>query len=171
MSLCLPQSHPGPYVAAIVNDEFKALLNKIAIRFPSRQAFANAIGMNGSRLSRALNTGDFPFNVTNCLRLAKLSGESPAEILRAAGKADVADLIESLYGKDRTRLLSLGERELLDEWEGLTPPARDALRVLMRERQISSTKEPKHSRRRPRDQAADLGEARAPITARRRTGK
>lgn len=124
----LPQGLAGQYIAASVADEkFKELLKRIADRFPSKKAFAEAMDIDPSRLTRALNTGDFPFNVVNCLRLAKISGESPAEILRTAGKADVAELIESLYGKDRTRLLTAEERELLDTWKGFTPDTRQAL--------------------------------------------
>src|SRR5579885_1214122 len=80
--------------------DFKTLLNRIAAGFPSHRALATALGVTPSRLSRAMTGtgGEFPFNVTNCLRLAQLSGESASEILRAAGKKDVADLIEALYG-------------------------------------------------------------------------
>src|ERR1051326_4636029 len=120
----LPQHQVPQYLAAILgNEKFKELLSRVVDKFPTRLAFAKAIGMTSSRLSRALNTGDFPFNVANCLRLAKISGESPTEILRAAGKKDVADLIESLYGKDRTRLLTTSEKELLDMWNAMTPRA------------------------------------------------
>jgi hypothetical protein len=96
-------------------EQFKALLARTAKRFPSRQALARALGINGSRLSRAINTGDFPFNVKNCLKLAQVSGESPSMILRTAGKDDVATLIESLYGDQQTadvrRLLTLDDDE------------------------------------------------------------
>jgi hypothetical protein len=110
---------------------FQELLNRIVTTFPSRHAFAKAIGINASRLSRALNSGDFPFNVTNCLRLAQLSGESASEILRAAGKADVATLIESQYGQNRTALLSDDERDLLDRWRRLSPEARAGLAAVL----------------------------------------
>jgi plasmid maintenance system antidote protein VapI len=113
------------------NETFKALLNRIADGYPSRAALAKALHVTPSRLSRALNTGDFPLNVANCLRLAKVSGESATQILRAAGKSDIAELIESLYGADRTRLLTATERELLDDFEKLTPRAREALHTLL----------------------------------------
>lgn len=115
----LLQGHKGQYLAANV-EKFKDLLGRIVSRFPSQEAFAKAMGMNSSRLSRAIKKADFPFNVENCLRLAKVSGESASEILRAADKADVAALIESLYGKDRSRLLSTAERELLDRVANMT---------------------------------------------------
>lgn len=114
-----------------MDENFKALLNRLSSGFASRDAFAKALGINSSRLSRAMNTGDFPFNVSNCLRLAKISGESPTAILRAAGKGDVADLIEALYGKDRTRLLTPSERELLDAWHRMSPRAQEALQSII----------------------------------------
>jgi hypothetical protein len=126
-------------------ENFKALLNRIAGRFASRQDFAKALKITPSRMSKVLNSGDLPLNVTNCLRVAKLSGESPSEILRAAGKADVAELIESLYGEDRTQLLSAAERELLDEWSRLTPRGRESLRALIAELQPRKSKPSKRS--------------------------
>lgn len=127
--VCLPQLTDSQYVAAVVNDDFKRILIQAADRFPSRLAFAKAIGINASRLSRALNTGDFPFNVVNCLRLAKLSGESPTDVLRAAGKADVAELIELLYGREAE--FTVAERELLETWRAATPRAQAAIRSLL----------------------------------------
>lgn len=116
------------YVADGLENDFKALLNRIVGRYPSRAALAKELHITPSRLSRALNTGDFPLNVANCLRLAKLSGDSPTTILRAAGKTDVAELIELLYGKPE---YSADERELVDAWRTLSPRARTALRSLV----------------------------------------
>lgn len=141
----LLQEQAAQYLAATLEKEtFKVLLNRIAQRYPSRSALAQALRITPSRLSRALNTGDFPLNVSNCLRLAKLSGESATEILRAAGKGDVAELIEGLYGKDRTRLLTMPERELLDEWHALSPRAREALGSIISD--LSPKKPAKHKR-------------------------
>lgn len=108
--------------------EFKDLLSKIAGRFPSKKAFAEALDIDPSRLTRAINAGDFPFNIENCLRLAKLSGESPTEILRSAGKVDIAELIESLYGREAE--YTAKERELIETWRSLTPQARGALEIV-----------------------------------------
>jgi hypothetical protein len=118
--------------------QFSELLNRAVATFPNRSAFAKAMGLNASRLSRALNTGDFPFNVANCLRLAQVSGESPSVVLRAAGKGDIADLIEALYGRDRNELLSAEERALLDQWRRLDPNARAGLHALLGSRFRSS---------------------------------
>jgi hypothetical protein len=113
--------------------EFKVLLNRIVRNFPSHGALAKALGVTPSRLSRALSGagGDFPFNVVNCLRLAKLSGESPSQILRAAKKGEIADLIEGLYGRDRGGLLTQDERTFLARISALDAGDRELLQKLM----------------------------------------
>lgn len=61
---------------------------------------AAAIGIGPSRLSHALKgAGGYTFNVENCLRLAKIANRPATEVLRAAGKDDVADLLEFLFPK------------------------------------------------------------------------
>lgn len=88
--------------------------------------------MSTPRLNRALNKGDYPFNVLNCLRLARLADAPPSEVLRAAGKDEIADLIEVLYGSpDET--MTPGEREHLQRWRRLTAKARNSIEVLMRD--------------------------------------
>ena len=91
---------------------FSELLRETARRFPSQQAFAEAIGLSTARLNRAMNKADYPLNVVNCLRLARIVDESASDVLRAAGKSDVADLIESLYG--RPQEVSAAKREVID---------------------------------------------------------
>lgn len=96
--------------------DFQELLNKIAARFASKKAFAKEVGIDPSRMSRALNgTDKLPFNVENCLRLAQISGEPPSKVLRAADKAKVANLIESLYGPER-KMTDPVLQDLLDHW-------------------------------------------------------
>jgi hypothetical protein len=61
----------------------------------SKGELAKAVGIRPSALSRFVHT---PPNVETCLRLARVTGANPSRILRAAGRGDVADLLESLYG-------------------------------------------------------------------------
>jgi len=98
-------------------EDFTELLNRIAKGFPTRHALATALQINASRLSRALNGTDkhASFNIENCLRLAQVSGESPATVLRAANKGKVADLIEGLYGSEK-RVSDPVVQDLLREW-------------------------------------------------------
>ncbi len=112
--------------------DFQELLADVRKGYSSQKEFAKALGIDPSRLSKAINLGEFPFNAENCLRLAKLSGKSPSAILRAAGKGDIAELIESLYGKQWTDLLTKDELELLMAWRTQTHEERQALLLLLR---------------------------------------
>ncbi len=115
------------YLAVSV-DDFKELLARIVQKFESKKALADALDMDPSRLSRAINTGDFPFNIENCLRLAKVSGESPSEVLRAADNGDIAELIESLYGPERP-VPDPVVQDLLRNWRTLTVEQKGFVRM------------------------------------------
>jgi len=141
-------------------DEFRELLTSLVRRFGSRDALGKKIGMSGSRVGRAID-GQYAFNITNCLKLAEASGESPSMVLSAAGKHDVATLIERLYGRGRPGVSST-ERELLDEWDRLTPSERDGLRVIL------AGLQPRKPAARQRAAAADSKNERAPKRGHRR---
>jgi hypothetical protein len=89
----MPTGHPTP---------FAELLSRLATRFPSRRAFAIAIGTDPSRLSRAMNGDPTMFDVLRCLYVARATRENPSVVLRAAGKGEIADLLEELYGEPKT---------------------------------------------------------------------
>src|SRR5262245_5253006 len=76
---------------AVVTDEYQG----------SKGELASAIGVTPSRFSHLLLTGSPSIEV--CLRLAEVSGLPPFRVLRAAGKADIADLIAELYGPTAER--------------------------------------------------------------------
>jgi hypothetical protein len=76
-------------------NDFREILERAAKRFQSKQAFARAVGLTPSRFSRVLRGESM--EVVNCLKVAKLAGEAPSRVLRAAGKGEIADLIEELY--------------------------------------------------------------------------
>lgn len=100
--------------------DFSSLLQVVAAKFQTKKELADAIGISASRLSRALqNEGQYTFNVENCLRLADVSGESASDVLRAAGKGEIADLLERLYGGARPAALPSEERELVNRWRHL----------------------------------------------------
>jgi plasmid maintenance system antidote protein VapI len=111
--------------------EFRDLLEAAAKRYPTKRAFARAIGITAGRLSRVLG-GEHSFDVGNCLTLAKLTGESPSRVLRVAGKSDIADAIEALYGPGAVTV-SPKERQILDVWNALTERARQGLSLTMSE--------------------------------------
>lgn len=143
---------PDPIVLTV--SEFPELLERAAAKFPSKQAFAKALGITPSRFSRLLQ-GQFSLEVVNCLRLAKIAGERPSTVLRAAGKNDVADLIEELYGAEGNPLTP-AQRELIEVWEGIPAEMQPHFAVLLR-----------HARD-VADADAPLGRNTAPPAARRR---
>jgi hypothetical protein len=97
-------------------------------RFETSQKLATAIGMTLSAFSRGVTKGTL--NVENLLRLATVAEESPSAVLELAGKKDVAQLIESLYGSPRSAI-SPAERDLLERWSRLPPDAKENLKGII----------------------------------------
>lgn len=98
-------------------------------RYGSRDSLGKQIGMSGSRVGRAID-GQYSFNILNCLRLASATGESPSVVLRAAGKNEVAVLIEEMYGKERAALAP-ADAQHLQQWHALSPEKRAAITTLI----------------------------------------
>ena len=118
-------------MARPVPKEFGELLQTLVQRYGSQDALGRLIGMSGSRVGRAM-AGQYSFNVENCLKLAEATNESPAVILRAAGKPEIAARIERLFGKSRPSL-SPGERAHPDDWNDLSPVWRERLHVIVQD--------------------------------------
>lgn len=93
------------------------LLEKHRHRFKTQQEYADKLGVDVGHLNRLLNekVKYATLNVENCLRFAALCDEDPTEVLAAAQKLDIAQLIESLYGKSD---LNPAERRALKAWRG-----------------------------------------------------
>lgn len=111
--------------------EFRAFLENAAKTFPTKAAFAKRLGMTPGRFSRVLG-GEHSLSVTNCLVLADFSGEPASRVLRLAGKADVAELLERLYGKNRPNV-SASQKVVLDLWDKLRQPRRQIFLTLLQE--------------------------------------
>lgn len=95
--------------------QFPALLRRILKKqYRTSKAFAAAIGVKPSHLSRTMAPGGQPFNIEGCLKLAQVTNTHPSTVLRAAGKGRVATLIEQLYGPARE--LSAIEQQLLRDY-------------------------------------------------------
>jgi len=92
---------------------------------------ATAIGMAQSHLSRTLKSGK-NFGPENCLRLALHTGVPAPQVLRAAGKTALADLIEQLYGPAQANLLPAEQAELVRLYESLEPQVQAAMLHLIR---------------------------------------
>jgi transcriptional regulator with XRE-family HTH domain len=105
---------PGELVAAkptSAGDELRQLLQAEVVRLGTKRSVAKALGLTEGRLGRVLR-GEFSLSVLSCLRFSKTSGAPPGQILRAAEKGEVADLIEELYAVNENTA-SPGELELL----------------------------------------------------------
>lgn len=124
-------------------NEFSSYLQQIAESFPSRKALAEALGISQPRLSHALGgAGGYTLNVENCLRLAKVANRPAGEVLRAAGKSEIADLLDFLYPRAGRPTMSGADRKHLDQWAALTDEEREAFTLLMSSR-VESRRERK----------------------------
>lgn len=100
------------------------LLKEIVPDYGSQAALGRKILVSASRLSRIMRGGD-SLEVVNCLRLADVTGRSASEVLQAAGKTEVHDLIQKLYGKARPTtapVLTVDQRTVLDLWDRISEP-------------------------------------------------
>lgn len=112
------------HMATAAQLDLRALLQSlIDTTYGTQDALAKAIGISPSRISRVLKNPD-SLAVANCLRLAKVTGLSPDEIFRAAGKTEIAELIHELYGpaatpSGRERVLAEMSEETLQTFRNL----------------------------------------------------
>jgi hypothetical protein len=104
---------------------------QVGSRFGTMTALASAVGMGLSPFIRGVQAGTL--NVHNLLKLAQATETHPSEVLRLAGKADVAALLEQLYGAGRDSLTST-QRDVLDLWGQVDDPeGRAALLYTLRQ--------------------------------------
>lgn len=82
---------------------FRKYIATLVDRYGTAGAVAKLIPMSESAFSRGVkNQGTL--SEENLLRLAEAVGEPPGRVLRIAGKASLADIIERLYGAARPSL-------------------------------------------------------------------
>jgi hypothetical protein len=86
----------------------------IATRYRTKAAFARAVGRDYHVFLRGVKKGSF--RIDRLLSLAQITSTHPSLVLRLAGKGDLADQIEALYGPSD---LTLDERRHLDRWRHL----------------------------------------------------
>jgi hypothetical protein len=115
----------------MAEETFRSFVERWIAEYGTKGRLAKSIGLTLSAFSRGFRN-EGTFSVESCLRLAEETGEPPAYVLRLAGKPEVADLLERLYGR-RQSLLRLGrqERELLDVWAELPTASQKSLIGLM----------------------------------------
>ncbi len=68
-------------------------------RYGTWAAVAKIVGLSQSAMSRQIRTGTL--GLKPLLKLALATGEPASEVLARAGKRDLADLIETVYGAPR----------------------------------------------------------------------
>lgn len=111
-----------------MSDEFVSLLRRGLAQVGSQKELARVLGLSQQRISNALAGKGYPFGVLNCLRLARLIAVRDWTVLRAAGKPEVADLLEQAYGDRRIRVSPHH-----DPFAGLTAAQRARLTAIARD--------------------------------------
>jgi hypothetical protein len=116
-------------------DAFRLYLDRAAHHSGSQAALAKALGIDPTRISRLMRGGgDYAhLNFENCLRLAAILDEWPADVLRAAGHAEQAVLLEQLCGPpDHERSIRASEWQLLQAWRELPRAKQAAVLTLLK---------------------------------------
>lgn len=101
--------------------------------YTKQKYLAAELRISASFLSRILSGKQaYTFSVNNCLRVARALHRPPAEVLRAAGKTEMAELLESLYeGAGRPTLTSAEDR-LLTYFRSVPAESRQTILELAR---------------------------------------
>lgn len=100
---------------------FQEWVDELVATFGSKTKLAQAIGISLTQIGRGRSAGKY--SVENLLKLARAANADPSSVLRLAGKGDVADLIETLYGKAE---LTAEQRALLTAFATVPAPLRPA---------------------------------------------
>ena len=124
-------------------ETFLSFIKELERRHGTANAIAEALDMSPSAFSRGSRSGSL--GTLKLLRLAKWSGESPSRVLRLAGKGEIADQIEDLYGPEHA--LNGRAHEVGEQWLALEKDAQDALFILLRA--LSSSKRHQADHHRP----------------------
>jgi hypothetical protein len=127
--------------------DLQTLLTGLVKRYGTKTALALALGMTLERLVKVMKDPTESLGVANCLRLSKVSGLPPGQVLTMAGKTEIADLLDMLYGRTPDRGASRDEL-VTQWWPHLSPKAKDAMRTLLDE--LTLPNKPKRKPRRTR---------------------
>ena len=116
-------------------DAFRLYLDRAAKHLGSQLALAKALGIDPTRVRRLMRGGgDYAhLNFENCLRLAAILDEWPADVLRAAGHAEQAVLFEQFCGPSGSdRSVRSSEWQLLQAWRELPREKQAAVMTLLK---------------------------------------
>src|SRR4051812_40761780 len=78
--------------------DFARFLENQARQFRTKKAFAEALKVDPTHLSRAMGKNSRPFDIRGLFTLARVTGVDIDTVLRAAGKDEIADAIAEFYG-------------------------------------------------------------------------
>jgi len=110
-------------------DSLAVWVKELKTRYGTMRVIADKIAMSESGFTRGVKRGTL--SVENLLDLARETDTHPSTVLRMAGKARVADLIEQLYGSGQDALTT-SQREILGLWAAINDPKlRQAVRYTM----------------------------------------
>ena len=154
LAVCQEQSNlsgledrtPNQSPSGVPANDLQALLKSLVKRYGTQTALAKAIGITDSRLAKVLKGDSGALSVLNCLRLAKVAGMSPSQILRAAGKTEIAVLIENMYGESAQPVLSADEA-VKEWWPDISEKAKGLLHGFLEEVATAKKKPPRKPRR------------------------
>jgi hypothetical protein len=121
------------------------LLTGLLERYGTKTALALDLGMTLERLVKVMKDPKESLGVANCLRLAKVSGLPPGQVLTMAGKSEIADLLDVLYGRTPERGASRDEL-VTQWWPRLSPKAKEAMRTLLDELTVGKKRKPRRKR-------------------------
>lgn len=109
---------------------FEEWIDSLVGRHGTVRRVAEQIGMTESGFFRGVKRGTL--SVENLLLLAQFADEQPSRVLRMGGKANVAQLIEELYGAPSRDALTSSQRELLTTWDEIPERMQAPFEVLLR---------------------------------------
>lgn len=115
-----------------MTDPFVAYMREWIARYGTADRLASAIGMTLSAFSRGVRN-QHTLGIESLLRFAKETSEPPGKVLRLAGKAHVAELLEDLYGTpDPSNRLDGQQRELLQLWATISETDRASVKSILK---------------------------------------
>lgn len=115
---------------------FQALLLEAEALYGGVQRrLAEALGIDPTRYNKLRGGDAYSLNPENCLKLAALLKRSPTEVLRAANKTALADLLDAYYGTPQLLPLATGRQgqQLTEQWARLSESQRALVLRVMEE--------------------------------------
>jgi hypothetical protein len=112
-----------------VSPAFVELVRRALAACDSNQReLGRALDLSPQVVSKAVNGKGYPFGPVNCFKLAAIVGVPGVDVLRAAGKTDLAEAIEAEYPR---RALPVAHRLLLEDWDRMSDVEQRAARLLI----------------------------------------